>query len=440
MKNTVAIIGRPNTGKSTLFNKILGKRESITSKNTGTTRDIIIKNTNWQGINFKIFDTGGIDLKTQTNLEKNVQLQTKVAIKKANVLLFLINIKEGIKSEDVQIINNLKKIKKNIILVASKADTNLLREESFNLYKLGLGKPFPISATNGSGVGDLLDKIISYFSVDKCVAKNEKGIRVSILGKPNVGKSSLFNTISKENKVIVSDEEGTTTRDTVDTIIKYKDSNIIITDTAGLRRKSKIKSEIEKISSYKSIQNIKNSEICLLLTDATQDLTRQDARIVTRIIENKKCIILIVNKWDKIKSDEDKKVNKTKIKERIKYLKSYFPFITWAPIIFISAKNKENISDVLEMILAVKQEKKKKIDEKELGILFNKINKDFYQKNNKNTLNNYIIQSNSNFKKFILSVRKKEELPEAYLNFLKKAIRKKYGFVGIPIEIGVKKI
>ncbi len=439
MKNTVAIIGRPNTGKSTLFNKILGKRESITSKNTGTTRDIIIKNTNWQGINFKIFDTGGIDLKTQTNLEKNVQLQTKVAIKKANVLLFLINIKEGIKSEDVQIINNLKKIKKNIILVASKADTNLLREESFNLYKLGLGKPFPISATNGSGVGDLLDKIISYFSVDKCVAKNEKGIRVSILGKPNVGKSSLFNTISKENKVIVSDEEGTT-RDTVDTIIKYKDSNIIITDTAGLRRKSKIKSEIEKISSYKSIQNIKNSEICLLLTDATQDLTRQDARIVTRIIENKKCIILIVNKWDKIKSDEDKKVNKTKIKERIKYLKSYFPFITWAPIIFISAKNKENISDVLEMILAVKQEKKKKIDEKELGILFNKINKDFYQKNNKNTLNNYIIQSNSNFKKFILSVRKKEELPEAYLNFLKKAIRKKYGFVGIPIEIGVKKI
>jgi GTP-binding protein len=439
MKNTVAIIGRPNTGKSTLFNKILGKRESITSKNTGTTRDIIIKNTNWQGINFKIFDTGGIDLKTQTNLENNVQLQTKIAIEKADVLLFLVNIKEGVKSEDIQIINNLKKVKKNIVLVSSKADTSLLREESFNLYELGLGKPFPISATNGSGVGDLLDKIISYFSKDENINEDDKGIKVSILGKPNVGKSSLFNAISKENKVIVSDEEGTT-RDTVDTIIKYKDSNIIITDTAGLRRKSKIKSEIEKISSYKSIQNIKNSEICLLLTDATQNLTRQDARIVTRIIENKKCVILVVNKWDKVKSDKDKKENKTKIRKRIKYLKTYFPFITWAPIVFISAKNKENISDVLETILAIKKEKGKKIDEKELNILFRKVNKDFYRKKNKKSSNNFIIQSNSNLKKIILSVRKKEELPEAYLNFLKKAIRKKYGFVGIPIEISVKKI
>lgn len=439
MKNTVAIIGRPNTGKSTLFNKILGKRESIISKEVGTTRDIIIKDTSWQGINFKIFDTGGIDLKTETNLEKDVQLQTKIAIETSDVILFLINIKEGIKSEDVQIVNKLKKIKKKTILVASKADTSLLREESFNLYELGLDKPFPVSATKGSGVGDLLDKVVSCFNREENENENKNGVKVSILGKPNVGKSSLFNAISKENKVIVSEEEGTT-RDTVNTIIKYKNNNIIITDTAGLRRKSKIKSDIEKISSYKSLQNIKNSEVCLLLTDATQNLSRQDARIVTRIIENKKCIILVVNKWDKVRLGKTKNENKIKIKKHIQHLKSYFPFITWAPIIFISAKKKENISDLLESILEVNREKNKRIDEKILNTLFHKINKDFYKKNSKKEKNKYFIQSNSNTRRFVLYIKKRSELPDAYLNFLKKGIRKQFGFIGTPIEISVKKI
>ncbi|NQV00449.1 MAG: ribosome biogenesis GTPase Der [Parcubacteria group bacterium] len=439
MKNTVAIIGRPNTGKSTLFNKILGKRESIISKDAGTTRDIIVKDTNWQGVDFKIFDTGGIDLKTETDLEKNIQLQTEVAIETSDVILFLINIKEGAKSEDIQIVNRLKKTKNNIILVASKTDTNLLREESLNLYKLGLDKPFPISATKGSGVGDLLDKVISYLDKEEDDNESKHGISVSILGKPNVGKSSLFNAISKENKVIVSEEEGTT-RDTVNTVIKYKDNNIIITDTAGLRRKSKIKSEIEKISSYKSLQNIKNSEICLLLTDATQNLSRQDARIVTRIVENKKCIILVVNKWDKVRLDKTKKENKTKIREHMKCLKSYFPFITWAPIVFISAKHKENISDILESILAINKEKSKKVDERELNTLFKKINRDFYKQNSRKESNKYFIQSNNNPKRFILYIKKRSELPDAYLNFLKKGIRKRFGFIGTPIEINVKKM
>ncbi len=439
MKNTVAIIGKPNTGKSTLFNKILGRRESITSKDIGTTRDIIIRDTAWQGVNFQIFDTGGIDLKTKTNLEENIQLQTRIAIDRANVILLLINIKEGIKLEDIEIINKLKKTKNNIILVASKADTELLREESLNLYKLGLDKPFPISATNGSGVGDLLDKIVSYFNKNEHKIESESGIKVSILGKPNAGKSSLFNAISKENKVIVSEEEGTT-RDTINTIIKYKDNNIIITDTAGLRRKSKIKSDIEKISSFNSIHNIKNSDICLLITDATKNLSHQDTRIITRILENKKSIILVVNKWDKIRINKTKTENKIQIKKHIKYIKSYFPFVDWAPLIFISAKKKENISDLLESILLVNKERGKIIDEKELDTLFKTVTRDFYNKKEKKRSNNYFIQSNSNRKKFILYTKKEKEIPIAYLNFLEKAIRKEFGFIGTPIEININKI
>lgn len=439
MKNIVAIIGRPNTGKSTLFNKILEKKEAIISDEAGTTRDIIIKNANWQGVNFKIFDTGGIDPKTKTNLEKKVQLQTNIAIEESNIILFLINIKEGIKTEDIEIANKLKKTNKKVILVASKADTKTLREESSNLYKIGFGKPLPISSTKGSGVGDLLDEIVSQLNKNKEEEIIEdNNTKISILGKPNVGKSSLFNAISKENKVIVSNKEGTT-RDSVDTEIYYKNNKITITDTAGLRRKSKIKVDVERVSSFKSIENIKNSEICLLLLDATKTLARQDARIITRITENEKCLIIVVNKWDKIREGKSKSENKENIKKHIKYLKTYFSFVNWAPIVFISAKYRENISDLLEAIIKIQQERNTKISKEKLKKLFEKVFLEFYKNEEQKLKNNYFIQSKNNPTRFILYNRSKKNIPQAFINHLEKSLRKKYSFTGTPLEINVKK-
>lgn len=442
-KNNVVIIGRPNAGKSTLFNKIVGGRKAITSKISGTTRDIISEDTSWQGVNFTISDSGGLDTKIDSELDQAIQSQTDIFLQNADIILFLVNIKEGITQKDQKIAKKLKLLDKKIVLVVNKCDNEKLREQVAEFYKLGLGKPLPISAISGIGAGDLLDKITNL--LQKHPTKNEevyeKGIKISILGKPNVGKSSLFNALCGENKVIVSREAGTT-RDLVNTTIHYKKNKIILTDTAGLRRKVKIKSTIEKYSSKLSLNKIAKSDICLLVLGADEKTSRQDLRIASQILKSNKSIILIINKWDKIKqgmSPDEEKEAREKFKSYIKY---DFNALDWAPIIFISAKNKENINAILEAILEIKSYKDIKIDKKSLKSVLTQSISTFFKegtrKGKKIPKFNKFVQSSISNNNFNLYTKNKRIVPNSFINSLKKRVRKQYIFLGTPININLK--
>lgn len=440
-KPTVAIIGRPNTGKSTLFNKILGERKAITNRIAGTTRDILSAEVTWAGKTFQILDTGGLQIEIKTKLEKDIHAQVEIALKKADVILFVVDIKEGLTRQDQIIAEKLRKIiGKKIIVVANKADNRRLREQAFEFYKLGLGEPQIISSISGVGIGDLLDRITWSFKKEEIKEFPKKAVKVGIFGKPNVGKSSLLNAILGKTRVLVSEIPGTT-RDTIDTLISYQDHKIILIDTAGIRRRAKLKLPIEKISIKKSLATIKTCDVCLLVLDAKEKITHQDLYIAGEMVKNQKGILLIVNKWDLIKKNLSQQEIDLKMNQFINYLQSFFPFLYWAPIVFVSAKTHENIDKILELVLKVKKERNKIISEKELTNLQRDVTQKFYLpgrlKKKKPTIKKFV-QVSISPPKFELQVGEKDIVPNSYLNILEKKLREKYNFFGTPIIIKVK--
>jgi len=430
MRPLVAIVGRANVGKSTLFNRLIGRRKVIVSDVPGTTRDRVYEEVFWQGKDFDLVDTGGIIFDQKVDYEKDITKQVKEAISAADLILFLIDIKEGLKISDKKALEEVRKSDKKIILVANKADNQKLRTEASNLANLGLGQPIAISAIHGTSTGDLLDEIVKNLKFSKVSSlKSEENItKVAIAGKPNVGKSSLFNKLIGKNQAIVSDIPGTT-RDVINTKVKIGEFDYLFLDTAGLRRRTKVKKQIEYYSVLRAIRAIGESDIVLLLIDATEGVARQDLHIIADIIEKGKGLIILVNKWD-LSGD-------TSINFYISYLQKKITFVSWAPVIFISAKNGKNISKIYELIEKVKEERTKRIKIKELNnLISNAIIKKPSPRNKKSKSKFfYTTQAKGIPPTFVIFVNKKEIVRQSFLRYLENQIRDKYEFIGTPIRI-----
>ena len=343
-KPYVCIVGRPNVGKSTLFNQITGQRISIVEDTPGVTRDRIFAPANWQNHNFILIDTGGIDSKdNEDEIAKQMRLQAQIAIDMADVVIFMVDIKSGLLDLDKEIAQMLRKSKKNVIVCVNKVDNYLKHQnETYEFYELGFDKVFSVSSINKQGIGDLLDEVCSHFS-DIEDDEDEEEIKIAIIGKPNAGKSSLVNRILGENRVIVSNVSGTT-RDSIDTHLTINGKKYNFIDTAGIRRPSRIEPGIEKYSYLRTVSSIERADICIIMIDATCDITEGDAKIAGLAHEAKKGVILAVNKWDAVEKDD-----KTIYKFRDK-IKEKFAYMDYANIVFISALTGQRVDNIFELI------------------------------------------------------------------------------------------
>lgn len=424
----VAIVGRINVGKSTLLNRLVGETRAIVSRIPGTTRDKIQAKCIWQGQTFELIDTGGLLAEVKTELEKNIKLQTEKALRLANIILFVVDVREGINPQDLEIAKELRKSKKKVLLVVNKVDSPKYRAQVSQFYKLGLGKPWPVSAIQGIGCGDLLDKILKELPKHKKVVLKKGIIKTAICGKINVGKSSLFNCLLQKEEVIVSKEPGTT-RDITYATLEYKGQKIEIADSAGIKRKAKIKEEIGRIVTRQSLNLIKRCNIILFVLDGSEPISRQDMRIANFVVKNKKSAIIIVNKWDISKKKQD-------LNQYIKYLQDRLSFLFWAPVVFVSAKTGENVRKILDLVLDITKEKEKIISKKEL--------KDFLQdllaKQPPKTSISKIIQTKTAPPQFTIHVGLRQSLPYPYLRFFEKQLRARFGFEGVPIKLEVKNV
>ena len=328
MANIVAIVGRPNVGKSTLFNRLVQRKKSIVHNHSGVTRDRIYEKTDWNGVDFSLIDTGGFVQGSDDIFEKEIIKQVEFAVEEANVILFVVDVNSGITNLDSNLSRFLKKINKKVILVVNKVDDTFKNYDSPIFYTLGFGDFFSISAINGSGTGDLLDHVVSFLD-PKNEITNDEFPRICVVGRPNVGKSSLVNLLLDDEKNIVTNEAGTT-RDSIDSYFKKYNQEFVLVDTAGIRKKSKVKEDLEYYSVIRSIGAIENSDVCLLMIDAQTGMENQDQKIFSLIVKNQRGVVILINKFDLIKNKkEEQLIIEKRIREKIA------PFVD-VPIIFIS--------------------------------------------------------------------------------------------------------
>ena len=347
MKPIVAIVGRPNVGKSLLFNKLIGKRLSIVQDTPGVTRDRIYGETDWNGRTFTLVDTGGIEPRTDDQILSFMRQQAQIAVENATVIVFLTDIKTGVTAADHEVANMLLRSGKPIVLAVNKMDSTGLPDPDFyEFYNLGLGDPIAVSAVHGHGTGDLLDACVQYFPPEDQEEEEDDAIKVALIGKPNVGKSSLVNQILGEERVIVSDVAGTT-RDAIDSRFTNDKGTFVFIDTAGMRRKSKVEEDIEKYSVLRATMAIDRADVCLILIDATEGVTEQDTKVAGMAHEAGKACIIVVNKWDLVEKD-----GKT-MDRMTEDVRKGLAFMTYAPILFISAKTGQRVDKLFDLIVAV---------------------------------------------------------------------------------------
>ena len=347
MKPIVAIVGRPNVGKSLLFNKLIGKRLSIVQDTPGVTRDRIYGETDWNGRTFTLVDTGGIEPRTDDQILSFMRQQAQIAVENATVIIFLTDIKTGVTAADHEVANMLLRSGKPIVLAVNKMDSTGLPDPDFyEFYNLGLGDPIAVSAVHGHGTGDLLDACVQYFPPEDQEEEEDDAIKVALIGKPNVGKSSLVNQILGEERVIVSDVAGTT-RDAIDSRFTNDKGTFVFIDTAGMRRKSKVEEDIEKYSVLRATMAIDRADVCLILIDATEGVTEQDTKVAGMAHEAGKACIIVVNKWDLVEKD-----GKT-MDRMTEDVRKGLAFMTYAPILFISAKTGQRVDKLFDLIVAV---------------------------------------------------------------------------------------
>jgi len=436
-KPIVAIVGRPNVGKSTLFNRIIQKRVAIVEDEPGITRDRLYFDAEWNGREFTLVDTGGIEFeKLNIMFSDDVKSQAEMAVDEADVVLFMVDAKEGLHPSDRDITKILRKTKKPIILVANKVDAtsylNLEKTNYFDFYELALGKPVPISASEGINIGDLLDKIVERIpeKVDDAVVD---AVKISVIGKPNVGKSTFVNAVLGEERVIVSDMPGTT-RDAVDVLVRYKDKNYLFIDTAGMRKRKKITDATERYSVIRSLRAIDRSEISLLMIDATEEVTEQDKKIAGYAEEKGKAIILVVNKWDLVEKDDKTTLRFTEM------IREELNFIQYAPVMFISALTKKRLHKVLDLIDFVTEQYYMRISTSSL----NKAIIDAVRQNPPPSYKGrqlkilYATQSATAPPVFALFVNDTKLVHFSYKRYLENCLRSAYGFEGVPIRFRFK--
>lgn len=432
-KPIVAIVGRPNVGKSTFFNKIAGKRISIVEDKPGVTRDRIYTDVEWLDNKFTLIDTGGIEPSSDDIIISQMRSQAEIAIDTAHVILFMVDGREGITSADEEIANMLRKTNKPIVFVVNKVDTNRLPDTFYDFYTLGLGEPIPISSVNGLNLGDLLDIIVEKFPEKYDSEYEDDVIKVAVIGKPNAGKSSLINSMLGENRVIVSDIAGTT-RDAIDTPFEYNDNKYVFIDTAGIRRKSRVNENIEKYSIIRALTAIERSDVCLIVIDATEGVTEQDKKIAGYAHEAGKASIILINKWDLIEKD-----NRT-FNEFKKEVRNGLSFMTYAPILFISAKTGQRVSQILDRVNYVSNQHSMRVSTGALNDLINEailLNQPPSDKGKRLKIY-YITQVKVKPPKFVVFVNDKELAHFSYIRYLENQIRQNYLFEGTPIIIECK--
>ena len=430
MKNVVAIIGKPNVGKSTLFNKIISKRKSIVFDEPGVTRDRLYEEAYWSGHKFKLIDTGGITIE-ENDFKKLIKVQAQIAIDESNVIIFILNGKEELTTEDYYISDLLRKSGKKIIVAINKLDGETYIEPS--IYKLGYENIFPISAIHGNGIGNLLDEVLNNLNINENQNNQENIFKLTLLGKPNVGKSTILNLLTNENRSIVSNIAGTT-RDSVSSIITVNNEKFEIIDTAGIKRKSKLLDSIEHYSLIRANNSLEEADLCLLILDATEDVTLFQQNIIGLAYEQKKPLIIVVNKWDLIdKSSET--MDKYK-KDLLKKLK----FVDWAPIVFISALNNQRINKLKDLIFEVKTNITRMINTNQLNqlIITAQIIKPASSINGHRLSIKFIKQVQAKIPTFLLFVNDKKLAHFTYLRYIENQIRQNYNFSGTPIELILK--
>ena len=430
----VTFIGRPNVGKSTFFNYIVGSRISIVEDTPGVTRDRIYGETNWRGRSFTLIDTGGIEPEKNDVILSQMRLQANIAIDIADVIIFVTDVRQGVTASDEEIALMLKRSKKPIILVCNKADSfQKFQSDIYEFYNLGIGDPMPVSASNAQGIGDVLDKVYENLPKDINEDEDNERIKVAVIGKPNVGKSSLINKILGENRNIVSDIAGTT-RDAIDSYYENENGKYILIDTAGIRRKSKVTEKIEKYSVLRSLFAIERADVCLMLIDANEGVTEQDAKIAGEAHEAGKGIIIVVNKWDEYEKDTGTlEKYKKAIYEKVSYL-------SYAPIIFISAKTGQRVDKLFGLINHVAEQNAKRITTSQLNQVINEAIAIVQPPSDKGKKLKifYGTQASTKPPTFVIFVNKKELFHFSYERYLVNQIRKEFGLEGTPIRIIVR--
>ena len=430
-KPVVAIVGRPNVGKSTFFNYIVGQRISIVEDTPGVTRDRVYAESSWRGRDFTVIDTAGIEELTGDTIVNQMREQVDIAISVADVIIFLTDIKQGVTAADEEIAVMLKRCKKPIVLVCNKAD-NFGQDpmELYEFYNLGIGTPIAISAANAKGIGDVLDEIYEKFPDADKDDNDSEVIKVAIIGKPNAGKSSLVNRILGENRVIVSDVAGTT-RDAIDSAYENEFGKYIFIDTAGIRRKCKVKENIEKYSIMRSNLAIERADVCIMLIDATEGVSEQDSKIIGEAHEAGKGIIIAVNKWDEVEKD-----NNTTEKFK-KEIYNELPFAGYAPIIFISAKTGQRVDKLFEMINNVAKQNALRVSTSILNQVINEAIAIVQPPTDKGRRLKifYGTQVSTKPPTFVIFVNNKELFHFSYQRYLVNQIRKEFGLEGTPVRI-----
>ncbi len=433
-KPTVAIVGRPNVGKSTFFNYIVGKRISIVEDTPGVTRDRVYADTNWRGRNFTLVDTGGIEPESDDVILSQMREQANLAISMADVIIFVTDIRQGITAADEDIALMLRKSKKPIILVCNKADTyGKTPDEIYEFYNLGLGEPYRVSSVNAIGIGDVLDAICDNLPPKSDDEDETDVIKVAIIGKPNVGKSSLVNKILGENRVIVSNIAGTT-RDAIDSEFENEFGKYVFIDTAGIRKKSKVDERLEKFSVMRSLLAIERADVCLLMIDANEGVTEQDTKIAGEAHEAGKGVIIVVNKWDEYEKDNGT-VEKYK-----KEVYNKLAYLSYAPIIFISAKTGQRVNKLFEMINSVASQNAIRVSTSVLNQVLNEAIAIVQPPTDKGRRLRifYMTQATTKPPTFVVFVNDKQLFHFSYERYLVNQIRKEFGLTGTPVRIIVR--
>lgn len=425
---TVALVGRPNVGKSTLFNKIVGRQVSIIEDLPGVTRDRIYQEATYNKKKFYLIDTGGIDA-TKLDFNNEIKMQAEIAINEADIVVFIVDGKEGLTTNDLLVRDILRKTDKKIIVAINKIDVKDAKDNIYDFYELGFNTYIPISSIHNTGFVELMDTITMTFTEQEEV--EDTRTKFSIIGRPNVGKSSLMNALLNEERVVVSNIAGTT-RDSIDSVLKYHNEEFVMIDTAGMRKKGKVFEAVEKYSLFRSLKSIDRSDICLVVINAEEGIKEHDKHIAGYAIERGKGLIFVVNKWDTVKD--------TTIQEFEKLMRAEFQFATYAPIVFLSALTKKRIHTLMPEILKVKENIKKEIKTS----ILNEVIQDAYQLNlppsykGKRLKIYFTSQTGINPPKFTFRVNNKGLVHFSYERYLENKIRENFDFTGTPIEIQFK--
>ena len=423
-KPVVAIVGRPNVGKSTLFNTLAGERISIVKDTPGVTRDRIYADVTWLNHEFTMIDTGGIEPDSSDVILSQMREQAEIAIATADVIIFLTDVRQGLQDADSKVADMLRRSGKPVVLVVNKVDSfEKFMPDVYEFYNLGIGEPFPVSSSSMLGLGDMLDEVVKYFPEYNPEKEKDDRPKVAVIGKPNVGKSSLINKLAQEDRVIVSDIAGTT-RDAIDMDIKYNGKEYVFIDTAGIRRKNKIKEEIERYSIIRAVSAVERADVCIIMIDATEGVTEQDAKIAGIAHDRGKGVIIAVNKWDAIEKD-DKTIYKHT--EKIREVLSFMPY---AEILFISVKSGQRIGKIFETIDAVIENNSMRVA---TGVLNEIVAEAVAMQQppsdkGKRLRIYYVTQVSVKPPTFVIFVNDKELMHFSYTRYLENRIRETFGF------------